>query len=167
MTVNKQNLYIVSDSISGRDITQYSQQESHQFDSTSLRQTGVGHSSREKEHGQDMLEDKHDQMGLTAEQDARELKSQYQKDFPPPSSFRRRRTPALPQPDNIGINPAFRWEGVCQLYINVTNANSSHVCVLVTGLNSVQFKERLTLVGPSWILGTQVAESDLPSMTSE
>ncbi|KAJ4929609.1 hypothetical protein JOQ06_018632 [Pogonophryne albipinna] len=34
--------------------------------------------------------------------------SQYQKDFPPPSSCHRRRTPALPQPDNIGINPAFR-----------------------------------------------------------
>ncbi|XP_037124804.1 uncharacterized protein si:dkeyp-69c1.9 isoform X1 [Syngnathus acus] len=36
--------------------------------------------------------------------------SQYQKDFPPPSSWCRRRTPALPQPDNIGINPAFRIE---------------------------------------------------------
>ncbi|XP_077447760.1 uncharacterized protein LOC144067740 [Stigmatopora argus] len=34
--------------------------------------------------------------------------SQYQQDFPPPSSWRRRRTPALPQPDNIAINPAFR-----------------------------------------------------------
>lgn len=37
-----------------------------------------------------------------------EMQSQYQKDFPPPSSCCRRRTPALPQPDNIGINPAFR-----------------------------------------------------------
>ncbi|KAK9536635.1 hypothetical protein VZT92_006402 [Zoarces viviparus] len=38
------------------------------------------------------------------------MQSQYQKDFPPPSSYRRRRTPALPQPDNIGINPAFRMD---------------------------------------------------------
>ncbi|CAL9685516.1 unnamed protein product [Knipowitschia caucasica] len=41
-------------------------------------------------------------------QDPIDMKSQYQKDFPPPTSCRRRRTPALPQPDNIGINPAFR-----------------------------------------------------------
>ncbi|KAK7926140.1 hypothetical protein WMY93_008450 [Mugilogobius chulae] len=41
-------------------------------------------------------------------QDTVVMKSQYQKDFPPPTSCRRRRTPALPQPDNIGINPAFR-----------------------------------------------------------
>ncbi|XP_034034293.1 uncharacterized protein si:dkeyp-69c1.9 [Thalassophryne amazonica] len=38
-----------------------------------------------------------------------DLQSQYQKDFTPPSQCRRR-TPALPQPDNIGINPAFRIE---------------------------------------------------------
>ncbi|XP_051903339.1 uncharacterized protein si:dkeyp-69c1.9 [Hippocampus zosterae] len=42
-------------------------------------------------------------------QDA-EMLSQYQKDFPPPSSWRRRRTPAMPQPDNIGINRAFGIE---------------------------------------------------------
>ncbi|XP_054611527.1 uncharacterized protein si:dkeyp-69c1.9 isoform X2 [Dunckerocampus dactyliophorus] len=39
---------------------------------------------------------------------AETMRSQYQKDFPPPSSWCRRSTPALPQPDNIGINPAFR-----------------------------------------------------------
>ncbi|KAG7217270.1 hypothetical protein INR49_027814 [Caranx melampygus] len=44
------------------------------------------------------------------EQATVEMQSQYQKDFPPPSSSCRKRTPALPQPDNIGINPAFRIE---------------------------------------------------------
>ncbi|XP_068188263.1 uncharacterized protein si:dkeyp-69c1.9 isoform X2 [Antennarius striatus] len=47
---------------------------------------------------------------VNKEDDATEMLSQYQNDFPPPSSCRRRRTPALPQPDNIGINPAFRIE---------------------------------------------------------
>ncbi|KAM4545331.1 uncharacterized protein PAE49_017947 [Odontesthes bonariensis] len=64
---------------------------------TSSRQTGKGNSSRDRQAEED-------------EQDTREIKSQYQKDFPPPSSRRPRRTPALPQPDNIGINPAFRFE---------------------------------------------------------
>ncbi|XP_061755365.1 uncharacterized protein si:dkeyp-69c1.9 isoform X2 [Nerophis ophidion] len=41
---------------------------------------------------------------------AEKMLSQYQKDFPPPSWPRRRRTPALPQQDNIGINPSFRME---------------------------------------------------------
>ncbi|KAM4546590.1 uncharacterized protein V3H82_020344 isoform 2-T2 [Fundulus diaphanus] len=39
-----------------------------------------------------------------------EMKSQYQRDFPRPSSHRRRQTPACPQPDNLGINHAFRIE---------------------------------------------------------
>ncbi|XP_061818859.1 uncharacterized protein [Nerophis lumbriciformis] len=41
---------------------------------------------------------------------AEKMLSQYQKDFPPLTSPRRRRTPALPQQDNIGINPSFRME---------------------------------------------------------
>lgn len=45
------------------------------------------------------------------EQAAPLMLSQYQQDFPPPPCPRRR-TPALPHPDNIGINPAFRWEWV-------------------------------------------------------
>lgn len=50
-----------------------------------------------------------DQSGLTA---APLMLSQYQKDFSPPPCPRRC-TPALPYPDNIGINPAFRWDWVC------------------------------------------------------
>lgn len=45
---------------------------------------------------------------VKVDEETLEMQSQYQKDFPPPSSRHRRRTPALPQPDNIGINPAFR-----------------------------------------------------------
>ncbi|XP_061596852.1 uncharacterized protein si:dkeyp-69c1.9 [Cololabis saira] len=41
---------------------------------------------------------------------AAEMKSQYQEDFPAPPPRCRRGTPARPQPDNIGINPAFRIE---------------------------------------------------------
>ncbi|XP_056253749.1 uncharacterized protein si:dkeyp-69c1.9 isoform X2 [Seriola aureovittata] len=90
------------------------QQQSHCRHPTSSRQTGRGNSSsRDREPGEDEQEGNHDQTGLTAlknEQVTTEMQSQYQKDFPPPSSFRRRRTPALPQQDNIGINPAFRIE---------------------------------------------------------
>ncbi|XP_040929693.1 uncharacterized protein si:dkeyp-69c1.9 [Betta splendens] len=73
-------------------------------------QTAGGKSNRDPE--EDEQEEKHDQRGSTAvrNEDPADMRSQYQKDFPPPSSCRRRRTPALPQPDNIGINPAFRIE---------------------------------------------------------
>lgn len=66
----------------------------------------------ERDRGEDEQGDDRVLMGSAAEKSEggiREMQSQYQKDFPPPSSCRRRRTPALPQPDNIGINPAFRW----------------------------------------------------------
>lgn len=129
----KWNPYKGYDYPSGGHVAQYSQQVSHRSHSTSLRQTGVGNSSKERERGEDMQEENHDQMGSTAVkigQDAREMQSQYQKDFPPPSSCRRRRTPALPQSDNIGINPAFRWERVCQRLINVRSAHEwMNVCV--------------------------------------
>ncbi|XP_023277173.1 uncharacterized protein LOC111666168 [Seriola lalandi dorsalis] len=98
----------------GDHFTQGMQQQSHCRHPTSSRQTGRGNSSsRDREPGEDEQEGNHDQTGLTAlknEQVTTEMQSQYQKDFPPPSSFRRRRTPALPQQDNIGINPAFRIE---------------------------------------------------------
>ncbi|KAE8287520.1 hypothetical protein D5F01_LYC13565 [Larimichthys crocea] len=81
------------------------QQESHRSRPISSRQTGGGNSCRDKEAGEEEQEVNHDQV-----QDTTEMQSQYQKDFPPPSSCRRRRTPALPQPDNIGINPAFGIE---------------------------------------------------------
>ncbi|XP_044227082.1 uncharacterized protein si:dkeyp-69c1.9 [Thunnus albacares] len=89
----------------GEDVALNSQQESRRSHPTSSRQTGRGNSSRDGEPGEDMREGDCDQT-----QDTTEMQSQYQKDFPPPSSCRRRRTPALPQPDNIGINPAFRIE---------------------------------------------------------
>nr|XP_057942585.1 uncharacterized protein si:dkeyp-69c1.9 isoform X2 [Doryrhamphus excisus] len=74
---------------------QNSQQETTPHSHTSSsRQTGSGHGSR---HGRP-----------AEDEQAETMLSQYQKDFPPPSSWRRRTTPALPQPDNIGINPAFR-----------------------------------------------------------
>ncbi|TKS82987.1 hypothetical protein D9C73_017096 [Collichthys lucidus] len=68
-------------------------------------EAGGGNSCRDREAGEEEQEVNHDQV-----QDTTEMQSQYQKDFPPPSSCRRRRTPALPQPDNIGINPAFGIE---------------------------------------------------------
>ncbi|XP_059207074.1 uncharacterized protein si:dkeyp-69c1.9 [Centropristis striata] len=83
---------------------QKTQQESHRSSSTSSRQTGKGNSSKDWEPGEDEQGGK----AVTSKQDMTEMQSQYQKDFPPPTSWRRRRTPALPQPDNIGINPAFR-----------------------------------------------------------
>ncbi|XP_062289480.1 uncharacterized protein si:dkeyp-69c1.9 [Scomber scombrus] len=89
----------------GEHVALNSQQEFLRSQPTSLRQTGRGNSSKDREPGKDMQEGDLDQI-----QDTTELQSQYQKDFPPPSSCRRRRTPALPQPDNIGINPAFRIE---------------------------------------------------------
>ncbi|XP_070839206.1 uncharacterized protein [Chaetodon trifascialis] len=97
----------------GDHVSQNTQQESHRSHPTSSRQTGRGNSSRDRERGEDEQEDSCDQMGSTAvknEGDATQMLSQYQKDFPPPSSCHRRRTPALPQPDNIAINPAFRIE---------------------------------------------------------
>ncbi|XP_077360584.1 uncharacterized protein LOC144005946 [Festucalex cinctus] len=80
---------------------QNSRQETRRSHPVSLRQTGSGKS---RHHETDEQADTCD-----PNQDP-EMLSQYQKDFPPPSSWRRRRTPALPQPDNIGINPAFRIE---------------------------------------------------------
>ncbi|XP_034540389.1 uncharacterized protein si:dkeyp-69c1.9 [Notolabrus celidotus] len=85
---------------------QNTQRETHHSSPTASRQTGRGNSSRDRE----TLEDKRDQTAVKEEQHALEMLSQYQKDFPPPASCYRRRTPALPQPDNIGINPAFRIE---------------------------------------------------------
>ncbi|XP_051256636.1 uncharacterized protein si:dkeyp-69c1.9 isoform X2 [Dicentrarchus labrax] len=97
----------------GVHILQKTQLESRRSCPTSSRQTGRGTSSRDGEPGEDEQEGNRDQTGSTAvktEPDSIEMQSQYQKDFPPPTSCRRRRTPALPQPDNIGINPAFRIE---------------------------------------------------------
>ncbi|XP_061660223.1 uncharacterized protein si:dkeyp-69c1.9 [Syngnathoides biaculeatus] len=71
----------------------------HSHPATS-RQTGSGKSRH--------LEDDKEPHVCDSNQNP-EMLSQYQKDFPPPSSWHRR-TPALPQPDNIGINPAFRIE---------------------------------------------------------
>ncbi|KAI3373654.1 hypothetical protein L3Q82_022247, partial [Scortum barcoo] len=98
---------------SGDHITQSTQQEVRRSHSTSSRSAGGERSSRDGEPGEDEPEGPRDGTASTAvksQQDATEMQSQYQKDFPPPSSCRRRRTPALPQPDNIGINPAFRIE---------------------------------------------------------
>ncbi|XP_026183658.1 uncharacterized protein LOC113142713 isoform X2 [Mastacembelus armatus] len=90
------------------------QQESHWPYSTSSTRSGKGNSNiRDKKLGEDQQQANHNQTGPTAmknEDNTTEMQSQYQKDFPPPSSCHRRRTPALPQPDNIGINPAFRIE---------------------------------------------------------
>ncbi|CAJ1063960.1 uncharacterized protein si:dkeyp-69c1.9 [Xyrichtys novacula] len=83
------------------------QQESRRSSPTASTQTGKGNSSREDRRTQ---RDKGDQTAVKKEQDAAEMVSQYQKDFPPPFSFYRRGTPARPQLDNIGINPAFRIE---------------------------------------------------------
>ncbi|KAM8835084.1 uncharacterized protein ACB058_016521 isoform 1-T2 [Synchiropus picturatus] len=68
---------------------------------TSSRQTGRGSSSSRNTKGE--------QGGTDYCRGPTEMKSLYQKDFPPPSLCRRR-TPAAPQPDNIGINPALRFE---------------------------------------------------------
>ncbi|KAK5858487.1 hypothetical protein PBY51_002622 [Eleginops maclovinus] len=75
---------------------------------TSSRQTGRGSSITDREAGEDEQGGNPDETAWTEKQETTDMQSQYQKDFPPPSSCRRRRTPALPQPDNIGINPAFR-----------------------------------------------------------
>ncbi len=111
ITVGEMNPHRGNDYPSGIHIAQNTQQEIHRSHPTSSRPGGRGNSSRDGEPGEDEQEGNHDQRGSTAvknEQDATGMQSQYQKDFPPPSSCRRRRTPALPQPDNIGINPAFR-----------------------------------------------------------
>ncbi|XP_035812348.2 uncharacterized protein si:dkeyp-69c1.9 [Amphiprion ocellaris] len=97
----------------GGHIAQNSQQVSHYSHPTSSRQTRRGNSSKDGEPREDEQESYHGHTKSAAvknQQDTTEMQSQYQKDFPPPSSCRRRRTPALPQPDNIGINPAFRIE---------------------------------------------------------
>ncbi|XP_049448708.1 uncharacterized protein si:dkeyp-69c1.9 [Epinephelus fuscoguttatus] len=94
----------------GDHIAPHTQQGSRRSHPTSSRQTGRGNSSRDGEPGEDEQEGDHDQTAVTTEPHVTEMQSQYQKDFPPPSSSHRRRTPAFPQPDNIGINPAFRIE---------------------------------------------------------
>lgn len=152
ITVYEMNPYKCYDYPSGGHVDQYTPPVSHWSHSTSSRQTGRGNGGREREQGEDKQQENHVQMGSTAvkmiKQDATEMQSQYQRDFPPPSSCRRRRTPALPQPDNIGINPAFGWEWVCQCHINVeTSSWMSAFCF--SGLSSTQSKERLTLVGRS------------------
>ncbi|KAK2828634.1 hypothetical protein Q5P01_019668 [Channa striata] len=103
---------IPQDRVKVDHIAQNRQQESHYPHPTSSRQTGKGNSrSQDKEPEEDKQEGNTDQQqgsSAVADTDTAQMQSQYQKDFPPPSSIRRRRTPALPQPDNIGINPAFR-----------------------------------------------------------
>ncbi|CAG5873848.1 unnamed protein product [Menidia menidia] len=92
---------------------QSTQQESLHPCSTSSRQTGKGNSSRHRQAREDERDDNHQHSkspGGNKDGATIEMKSQYQRDFPPPSSCLIRRTPALPQPDNIGINPAFRFE---------------------------------------------------------
>lgn len=92
---------------SGVDVSWSSHQEPYQSHPTVTGQRGVGNSEQGEE------EENHSQMqstAVTVDCETLQMQSQYQKDFPPPSSSHRRRTPALPQPDNIGINPAFRWQ---------------------------------------------------------
>ncbi|XP_033996149.1 uncharacterized protein si:dkeyp-69c1.9 isoform X1 [Trematomus bernacchii] len=84
------------------------QQVSNRSLPTSSREAGRGSSRRDREAGEDEEGHNPDETAWTKKQETTYMQSQYQKDFPPPSSCRRRRTPALPQPDNIGINPAFR-----------------------------------------------------------
>ncbi|XP_037835021.1 uncharacterized protein si:dkeyp-69c1.9 [Kryptolebias marmoratus] len=81
---------------------------------------GRGHSHtqpRQTRRGVSGIEDKRQQRGDhptppagSSQQEAAEMRSRYQEDFPPPPSGCRRLTPAFPQPDNLGINPAFRLE---------------------------------------------------------
>ncbi|XP_041864596.1 uncharacterized protein si:dkeyp-69c1.9 isoform X2 [Melanotaenia boesemani] len=97
----------------GDRTTLSTQQESFHPHPTSSRQTGKGNSNRAIQTKGDEQEgiDTHSKTPSAYNKEhTTEMKSQYQKDFPPPSSCRMRRTPALPQPDNIGINPAFRIE---------------------------------------------------------
>ena len=145
---------------SGGHVAQNTQQESHRSHLTSTRQTGRGNSSRDREEDEVGIESQRDRTGSTGgenEHGTTEMKSQYQKDFPPPSSCRRRRTPAHPQPDNIGINPAFGLESVCQCLSAVDRRRAAHQCLCFffwfTGSSSAQSRERLTLDGPSWIPG--------------
>ncbi|XP_047463846.1 uncharacterized protein si:dkeyp-69c1.9 isoform X1 [Mugil cephalus] len=78
---------------------------------TSSRQTRTGNGHKDREVGGDEQECNQDHTKPTAMKNGiTEMQSQYQKDFHPPASCCRRRTPAFPQPDNIGINPAFRIE---------------------------------------------------------
>ncbi|XP_035767640.1 uncharacterized protein si:dkeyp-69c1.9 isoform X1 [Neolamprologus brichardi] len=69
-----------------------------------------GNRREDREVSGNEQEGNRDHMSAAAknEQETAQMQSRYQKDFPPPSSCHRRRTPAFPQPDNIGINPAFR-----------------------------------------------------------
>lgn len=98
----------VCDYPSGGRITQNSQHESHWSNSTTLEGIGKSTGVEKRKQQEDKQEEKHSKTGSrTPGQGTPEMLSQYQKDFPPPSCLRRR-TPALPQPDNIGINPAFR-----------------------------------------------------------
>ncbi|KAL3971079.1 male-specific lethal 2 [Sarotherodon galilaeus] len=86
------------------------QQESHHSPPASSRKTGRGNRREDREVRGNEQEGNSDHTSAAAknEQETAQMQSQYQKDFPPPSSCHRRRTPAFPQPDNIGINPAFR-----------------------------------------------------------
>ncbi|KAK5917968.1 hypothetical protein CgunFtcFv8_002774 [Champsocephalus gunnari] len=92
----------------GNNSASNTQQVSNRSLPTSSRQAGRGSSRRDREAGEDEEGHNPDETARTKKQETTYMQSQYQKDFPPPSSCHRRRTPALPQPDNIGINPAFR-----------------------------------------------------------
>lgn len=50
--------------------------------------------------------------GKGGRKEGTEVLSQYQQDFLPPLLPNRRRRPALPQPDNMAINPALRQVGL-------------------------------------------------------
>lgn len=123
---------------------QSSRQESHRSHVTSSRQTGTGNNSRDREQVKDGHRSSH---GRT--QDSTEMRSQYQKDFPPPSACWRRRTPALPQPDNIGINPAFRWEKLCWHHqaLKIHVKKNSSVSVRVT---RIEFRTIQRDTYPGW-----------------
>ncbi|MED6292664.1 hypothetical protein CHARACLAT_002737 [Characodon lateralis] len=79
----------------------------------SSRETPKGNSSRGRRSDKEEYEGNcgHPVLpGLNNEQKTAEMKSQYQRDFTRLSSHWTRQTPAWPQPDNLGINPAFRIE---------------------------------------------------------
>jgi len=149
----KLNPHQRSDSPSGDlHVNPNTRQEFHLCPPTSSRQAGRGNGSKDCEPGEDEQEGNNDR---TKEQDAEEMQSQYQKDFPPPSCCRGRRTPAPPQADNIGINPAFRSERRSHhhslVQLNVESSSSVCVCVCVcVWVHRIDFSTVQRETFPGW-----------------